>query len=546
MITPQALLQRPGDLLSRELPATLSKIQRQDAAEMKTPHYWGVFIIYLVRYTEENLECNADMRYCVRQSCSERMNNLLRLFIIDPAQGCFMPFSPPLRTLLASLLLSQGALAAETRYMIHAEPLLVKSEGAPIGKVPGMLTLNQAVTVEPPARAGLCRISTPLTGLVPCSALAPAPASLAGTEQTLKRLVLLYRHPQADGARGSAKGPELIRVILAQLELRFALSPSIHTVFHYAQWLEELRRATPNVITPPSPHPVLERLKAALSQDFGARPPLPPVSATPWLIPHPDAYGLPAVLSRGAPSFFKQQQEVVGWAGGGLVQRMRRQERSGVAYNATFDGASVTTLAPLYEMAKKMRRKVSVRLDAFQDDMGLAQTEVAFGIGSGTVSTDLPVYAVTDTGLVEGRFISMRYDGGACASESHHTGAQFRFAAPLPSTVYALFTSARPVNVARARVSGRTRHWLEFSPQSGHANAFTNSRHFSADLDGDGIPDLRGGDQSQQEAPDAAMQQGAPRLLPVAGWYAHEPLWVMGNIAGQWQELARYDVVTCT
>lgn len=470
---------------------------------------------------------------------------------------------PSRRLSLLPLLLALaagGAGAAEPRYVHSAQPLPVLAEGT--GRPVATLALNQKVTLEQALANGRCRLGAPVAGLVPCAALGQAPLTLAATEDALKRLVLQYRHgarcdncgPATGKAAAGAALPsraELRARILAQLELRFALSPSLFTLVYYAHWLEEGRRNAGGEPAPQSPdsHPVAARMKAALNQDFAAGAPLPVVTATPWLDPLRNSYAsLVQPRATARPSLFRTPGEVVGWAGGGMVQRMRAQDARGVRYSAGFDGESLETVAPLYELAKLMRRKVSARIGPFRDGEGLSMAQDTFGVGAGSVSVDLPAYAVTDAGLVEGRVLAMAFDGGACASESHLTAAEFRFPAPLPGNVYGIIATSRPLDVAKARVQASARGWMQFD-QGGGADTWTDRSRFSADLDGDGVPDLRGGYQQQMEGPDSLGLRGGPwagRVRPVAGWYAHEPKWLMANIAGIWQELARYDVVTCT
>jgi hypothetical protein len=490
--------------------------------------------------------------------------------------------------LLLALLLTLPVCAADgdTRY-VSATMLNVRARPASGAFVQARLKLNEAVTLHN-AKGSWCEITASgleQPGYADCQYLASRPLTLAAIETgaadlilELNRLVARYdaRLPRESVDMGLAyeKSPaEFLRIfeqLFDQFAKHFALSPSLRTYDDYQRLLAIFtqtmgqRGSSLTARFEALQKSSVERLPAmrkALTTDFssGGEPVRRGITATLGEVlekrqaarnaPKPGAQS-------GAPvSFFRDGRWAVGWAGGPLVERMKMPLGQGVGYRIRFDASRAAALADVFEMAKVSRSPVGTtfrRSDSLVG--GLFQMQPAWdgGFEFVTLVVALPVWGVTDKGLVRGQLRKVAFNGDACL-DGPPTHAEVVFPEPLAGTLHAAFISSASIDPALARVTLKRRTWLE--PLYSDETTFSQRVQAEIDLDGDGVPDLRTTIKedrpvSRQAFPPLAGPAGPAwqgwHLLPVAGWYAHDVYQLEVNDSGQWRSLSLYNLVTCT
>jgi hypothetical protein len=327
----------------------------------------------------------------------------------------------------------------------------------------------------------------------------------------------------------------------------FAASPSITSLGLYAYGLSSDSIAEqPSEADMPAILAEFSQMQSALTRDFREEPPRPPAFQ-----------GLPLATQevRGARapagSLFARPDEVTGWArmNEPFSAPMRTREPLATSYAVDFDGPSIATLAPIYELAKHLRRKVDVSLT--HSPMGkLEPGEPLFDIDTAVLTAEVPAYAITRRGLVAGKFTRVGFFGGAC-DDRQPTAAEFTFDEPVDDVVLAVFVTGVNIDTKRARVRVDEQVSPRFvDPVNG--GAITKRVAYTVDLNGDGVAELRGVSRrdTEPENDDIYRMRGGflpdPQVLPVAGWYADDFDYLDANIGGRWLRLSTYYVVTCT
>lgn len=488
--------------------------------------------------------------------------------------------------LLAVLLtLPVCAAAGDTRY-VSATTLNVRVRPVSDAFVQARLKLNQAVTVHN-TKGSWCEITASglaQTGYVDCQLLARQPLSLAAIEAKtadlileLNRLVARYEVslPGESVNLGAAyeKSPtEFLRIFEQLFDLfakHFAFSPSLRT---YADYQRLLAVFTETLARQGSPLPArfealkkmaaerLPGMRKALTTDFssGDVPVRRAITATLVELLEKRQAARHAAKPDRPPetpaSFFRDGRWAVGWAGGQLAERMEMPLGQGVGYRIRFDASLAAALGDVFEMAKAYRSPVSTTFRRGDSLGGFSQMQPTWdgGFEFVTLAVTLPVWGVTDTGLVRGQLRKVAYNGDAC-SDGPPTQAEVVFPQPLSGTLHAVFVSSAPIDPALAKVTLKRRSWLE--PLYSDETTFSLRVQTEIDLDGDGKPDLRttlkeDRPVSQQVFPRLASASGQSwhgwHLLSVAGWYAHDVYQLEVNENGRWRSLSLYNLVTCT
>jgi hypothetical protein len=255
-------------------------------------------------------------------------------------------------------------------------------------------------------------------------------------------------------------------------------------------------------------------------------------------------------------SLFAGAVDVAGWSNSfaPLDAPLRSSSAGDVRHVTHFDGASLAVLAPVYELAKHLRRHVSVEFSqrAARD---LDQDVPLHNVDSALMIAEFPAYAITRNGLIAGTFKSAGFFGGACAS-GQPTAAEFSFPKRIEDTTFGIFATGLRFDPARAKVRIDEQTWPDFEDQGGYTTHVLATRIiYTVDLDADGLPDLRGVSRTEREIDSELLmrQRSYPRpaeergeIVPVAGWYAHDYNFLDANVGGRWLRLSSYYVVTCT
>ena len=458
-----------------------------------------------------------------------------------------------------------SAHSGEIRY-VGADVLKVRQQPAAGAPTAARLPINARVSLVRRHSGEWCEIAYAKgarPGFADCAFLAEEPLTLEKVDRSIERhtqrVAAARSQSERDGAVTSRFRAEVAH-LLSQLERRAALSPSLLTVLSYGHWLEVMLQgpfdqdtdALPEAV----PVPTYEAMKRSLSRNFSVGPAWPVDVSQGWYPPAGEGQR-PVLAGHGRPSFFAADNEIIGWVGGSHVQRIRRGNKGGVRYGVTFDALGLHALGPLYEMAKQLRRPIKVRFgEPIQDEQAEAQTY--YDVGAGLVETQLPVYAITAGGLVQGRLERASYFGGACAEDGGAaTAAELVFSAPLKGTIFGIFTSLKPIDLKRAKVALAEGPWIDYhgvlSQRDPDSPSFLAT--FTVDLDGDGIADLKGGDRKLETTLfSLAPARGSTRLVHASSAVhapagaepaGREPTWLWANIGGTWKEIARYDVDTC-
>lgn len=391
---------------------------------------------------------------------------------------------------------------------------------------------------------------------------------------------------EADLARATLVAQPTVATATAQfaaLRRHFALTPSLHAWGDHAGLLHQIR--TQNLgedrVLAPAWRPLIEaeaaesrKMRAALSRDFAASPAEVLVQPPSTLInvqlaarssrefkldpARMAALGLGRWGGRApGSSWFTPGVLVAGFAGGPLVSRMKQRDPEGVVYSVRYDARSAAALADLYEIAKARRLAVKASWrDGELGDLGTALLNGRGKIDQVTLSLRLPVWVVTNQGLLPGVLRSASYGSDACGTTDKPgelaSSAELVLAQPARGDVHAIFATTGTVDPARARVLPQ-RETRVTAP--GAMGTLTHRVLTEIDLDGDGVPDLRtviSQDQEISQAPwldpSRALSMGwdPAGVRRTAGWYAHDLYQLEANEQGWWRVLSRYSVVTCT
>jgi len=490
---------------------------------------------------------------------------------------------------LLALLLVQpvGAAVEDIRY-VNATTLNVRAQPSVGAPVQARLKINQAVTLRN-NNGRWCEITASALerpGYTDCQYLARQALTLAAIETEtadlileLNRLAARSRHDlpseSVDWGWAYEKSPvefqRIFEQLFQQFEKHFALSPSLRTYVDYERLLAGLTWLPAHSLKPmPGKLEALykaraEQLRAmrkALTADFSSgSTPLVRRAITATLGEVLEArqaarYTEQSRLSQKAErSFFHDERWAVGWAGGPLVGRFKMPLGQGVGYRIKFDGNSAASLADVFEMAKVHRAAVSTTFqrEDSSGDLSRMQTGWDGKFEFVTLATALPVWGVTDKGLVRGQLRKVSYGGGSCSDGSEATNAELVFPEPVAGTLHAAFISSVPIDPAQARVTLKRRTWLE--PLYSDETTFSHRIQAEIDLDGDGVADLRttikeDHSVSQRNFPQLAGASGSAwrgwYLRPVAGWYEQNIYQLEVNENGRWHSLSLYNLVTCT
>lgn len=391
---------------------------------------------------------------------------------------------------------------------------------------------------------------------------------------------------EADLARATLVAQPTVATATAQfaaLRRHFALTPSLHAWGDHAGLLHQIR--TQNLgedrVLSPAWRPLIEaeaaesrKMRAALSRDFAASPAEvlvqpPSTSINVQLAARSSrefkldparmtALGLGRWGGRApGSSWFAPGVLVAGFAGGPLVSRMKQRDPEGVVYSVRYDARSAAALADLYEIAKARRLAVKASWrEGELGDLGTALLNSRGKIDQVTLSLRLPVWVVTNQGLLPGVLRSASYGSDACGTTDKPgelaSSAELVLAQPARGDVHAIFATTGTVDPARARVLPQ-RETRVTAP--GAMGTLTHRVLTEVDLDGDGVPDLRtviSQDQEISQAPwldpSRALSMGwdPASVRRTAGWYAHDLYQLEANEQGWWRVLSRYNVVTCT
>jgi hypothetical protein len=254
-------------------------------------------------------------------------------------------------------------------------------------------------------------------------------------------------------------------------------------------------------------------------------------------------------------SLFRGAFEIAGWSSGIAQEEapLRGTTSGDVRHLSHFDGTSLAVLAPVYELAKQLRRNVSVEFSgrALRD---LDQDQPLHNVDSALLVAELPAYAITPEGIVAGTFKSAGFFGGACAS-GQPTAAEFSFGERIGQRTLGVFATGVRIDPARVKVRLDEQTWPDFEEHDGYpTQALATRTIYTVDLDGDGIAELRGVHRHESEIEYEILMRGKPRpraadeprFVPVAGWYAYDYNFLDANVGGRWLRLSTYFVVTCT
>lgn len=516
-------------------------------------------------------------------------------------------FRTAVRGSLCCLLLASHAYAqpAETgrRYVQVTQ---LKLRGAPVADaaVLAQWRINQAVEVLRRADKRWCELALPdgsQRGFADCSLLGEQPLSLEKIEievtQTalaINRLLLSRDSLGTSGLRYDKNPPELrpaLEKILNLLERHFAISPSLYTYGDYNDLLNTLLNGTggeskdqelkairqlaeariaqlglmraqltqnyAQLAVRPVRHPINHRLNLLLTQRRHGDP------AGRGKLPNPPDFSERVKAGETGPaqasSFFRKEVWAVGFAGGRMVSRMRGRSGQGVAYSVGFDGQGPWVLADVYEMAKVQGSAVKaqfapIKLRDGEVDLSYSLPTAGRGRESLVLELSLPVWAVTEQGLFEGKLRKVSFGGDACSGDSGvPTAAEVVFPAPVKGEIQAVFATNGKVNPGQAVVSLQQKTYLG-SLKHRFESTITRRVDSRIDIDGDGIIDLRTVISLDQDV-GLSLAEGF-KLVRYVGpghyfrkvdnWYANDVFQLQANVDGWWQTLSRYNLQTCT
>lgn len=389
----------------------------------------------------------------------------------------------------------------------------------------------------------MCRLTAPsvLVGILCMSVCCNIPASDSSQSSSSvdfrdleSKTLLEWRLYSMDNDWKPADKGLLFRDRVKQL---FALSPSLLDLELYATSLDrssnELSPAEKSVAIA-----TLQSMIAGLSRDFATEP------------TYPAAFTMvPSSVNAPVGSLFKDSYDVIGWTNPGSAPALEMKPNIANRNLAVeFDGPSAMSLSPIYEMAKQLRR--NIKLEATTTTMPEADSQFFPAIQYATINVELPAYAITTKGIVPGKFERAGYFGGACESEQP-TAAEFILDKPVSDQVIGVFATGLVIDVKQVRVTTKQEVFPNFSGEYNNDSAVTVRTIYTVDLNGDGVPELRGINRSDTEPdPDMLIIRdntfGSFPLVPVAGWYGGDFDELDANIDGNWYQLSFYQVLTCT
>jgi hypothetical protein len=391
---------------------------------------------------------------------------------------------------------------------------------------------------------------------------------------------------EADLARATLVAQPTVATATAQfvaLRRHFALTPSLHAWGDHAGLLATLRQRNQDDSSPAAPawRKLLEaegaesrKMRAALSRDFAASPAEvlmqpPSTSINVQLAARSSrefkldparmaALGLGRWGGRApGSSWITPDLLIAGFAGGPLISRMKPRDPDGVVYAVSYDARSAAGLADLYEIAKARRLNVKASWrDGEMGDLGTALLNGQGKVDQLVLTLRLPVWVVTEKGLLPGVLRRATYGSDACGTtgkpDEMKSSAEIVLAQPARGDIHAIVASTGTLDPAKARVMPQ-RETRVTAP--GAMGTLTHRVLTEVDLDGDGVPDLRtviSQDQEISQAPwldpSRALSGGwdPAAVRRTAGWYAHDLYQLEANEQGWWRVLSRYSVVTCT
>jgi hypothetical protein len=403
-------------------------------------------------------------------------------------------------------------------------------------------------------------------------AMAEPSAALAQAEADLARATLVAK-----------PGLQSATAQFAALRRHFALTPSLHAWGDHAGLLEQVKARGAAERDPEAPawqklataeFAQARRMRAELNRDFRAQPAevlmRPPSTAINVQIAarssrdfkldpaRMTAMGLGRWGGRApAASFLKPETLVAGFAGGPLVSRLRARDAEGVVYQVSYDARSAAALADLYEIAKARGLAVKATWrEAERADLSTALTNAGGRVDQLELRLRLPVWVVTDLGLLPAVLRSATYGSDACGASDKpgdfRSHAEVVLPQPARATILAVFATTATVDAARARVLPQRETRL-----GGPSGLSTLAHRIDAgvDLDGDGVPDLRTVISDDREVgqapwldPARALAEGwrPEGMQRAGGWYANNLYQLEANEQGWWRVLSRYNLVTCT
>lgn len=488
-----------------------------------------------------------------------------------------------------------------TRYN-HATQLKLRAKPALEAQVLAQWQINQAMTLLGQRDKRWCDVASPdatQRGFVDCSYLGEAPLTLAQVEIDAAGAALaLNRLLVAAGGEGYEQvfpknlqpARDSLEKLLNFLERHFALSPSLYTYGDFSRLLQTLLNENPEGTEDKNRLALrslalgrlgqLAAMRAALSQDFAAAafdPVRHPIGNRLNLLlqqrrhgdvaasakPRRDA-GMELGVAMGIAepaakvSLFRETKWAAGWAGGALVRRMRSRDSQSVVYSVAFDGNGPWALADIYEMAKALRVPVKARFGLMEpqgNELSYAMPTAGTGVETLVLELRMPVWAITEHGLVAGSLRAASFGGDACAGDTKvGTRAEVVFPGPVKGDIHGIFASNALIDPARALVTVRKRTFLDPIYPNGDGTTFTHRVDMTVDIDGDGVADLRtvvSNDTSVSSMPHDGFMHAAGalsrgRIRHVAGWYANDIYMLQANEGGWWRTLSRYNLVTCT
>lgn len=405
-------------------------------------------------------------------------------------------------------------------------------------------------------------------------AAAEPSAALAQAEADLTKATLVAK-PSLQSATAQ----------FAALRRHFTLTPSLHAWGDHAGLLEKLGVQRRDAKDPEVPawqklllaeYEQSRQMRRALSRDFGRQPAevlshppstvinlqLAARSSTEFQLDpaRMTALGLGRWGGQApSASFFKPGTLLAGFAGGPLVSRLKARDAEGVVYRVRYDARSAAALADLYEIAKARGLAVQARWNdaALEADLSRALTDEERRVAQLDLRLRLPVWVVTEAGLLPAVLRRATYGSDACGASDKpddlQSQAEIVLPQPVRGSILAVLATTAPVDAARARVTPQKQTRLRANP---FGDWLAHRVDASVDLDGDGVPDLR-----TVVSTDHRTVGQAPWLDPAGmladGWkpaylhrvdnlYAEDLYQLEANEQGWWRVLSRYNLATCT
>jgi hypothetical protein len=478
------------------------------------------------------------------------------------------------------LSLAQAGEAPPNMRYSHASQLTLRAAPAGDAAALGRLPINQPLLLLG-QQGRWCEVRPPdveQAGFVDCAFLAPEKLDVVAIEEEAARLLrgLLDKNSPLDQAQ------ELNR-LFRQIERHFALSPSLYAYNDYEMLYETVKEHSKNLenqdLTPlfqlPAHAAKLQAMLRDLSRSSWEGDSITVrhsivrgvvVSDRVWMgeryldrfvispgEPMPDEGGVSDwdFFKSAGTSFFGRGKWAVGWVGGPRIGRVHGSRPP--VYRAGFNnGGNAPLLSGVYEMVKAHRLPVKVNLAA--TDIEQESSDPPLKKEALALETNLPIWAITASGLVQGRLrrAALGSDDSACWGSPGF--AEIEFDRPIDKRIYGVFATNADFDPALAKIVVNDRTFLEGSMLGGEGSTLTYREEASVDLDGDGVADLRvllSTDHSAHRDDAHALHVSFTKarrggFRRVAGWYAYDTYLLLANEDGQWRLLSRYNLVTCT